>query len=160
MSSFDPTTLGGGVKGSQPTLLHIMDGGGARGVDRNVLREGFGQSRFLKNATGNENLPIKVTPFRLAMNAGDINGSVNSAPIPQLPAPSQINGQKQSKLHARGDGVRNNGSAGYSGNPKYVYDGSDYTRYKKLAAMNKTYNDRSFGGSNNGAYSFLMRVRR
>ena len=32
-----------------------------------------------------------------------------------------------------------------SGNPCHVYDGSDFTRYKKLAAINKNYNDKSFG---------------
>jgi hypothetical protein len=41
-----------------------------------------------------------------------------------------------------------------------VYDGSDYTRYKKLRAVNRTYDDKSFGGSNNGSYSALKRVRR
>ena len=47
----------------------------------------------------------------------------------------------------------------FTGNPRFVYDGSDYTRYKKLKAKLNTYNDKSFGGSNNGSYSFLMRVR-
>ena len=51
------------------------------------------------------------------------------------------------------------GGSAFTGNPKFVYDGSDYTRFKKMKAKLKTYNDKSFGGSNNGAYTFLMRVR-
>jgi hypothetical protein len=32
--------------------------------------------------------------------------------------------------------------------------------YKQLKSVNKTYDDKSFGGSNNGSYSFLLAVRR
>jgi hypothetical protein len=32
-------------------------------------------------------------------------------------------------------------------NVKFVYDGSDYTRFKRNLAVNKNYNDRSFGGN-------------
>ena len=46
-----------------------------------------------------------------------------------------------------------------SSNVKKVYDSSDYIRFKKLQAYNKTYNDKSFGGSNNGSYSFLNNLR-
>jgi hypothetical protein len=52
------------------------------------------------------------------------------------------------------------GNSYYTGNPKYVYDSSVYTRYKQLKSVNKTYDDKSFGGSNNGAYTFLLAVRR
>ena len=44
-------------------------------------------------------------------------------------------------------------------NKEPVKDGSDFTRFKKLEAKNKTYNDSSFGGSNNGSFTFLNRVR-
>jgi hypothetical protein len=62
-------------------------------------------------------------------------------------------------LNIKSGGVRNDGGALFTGNPKFVYDGSDYTRYKKIKAVNKTYNDSSFGGANNGAYVALNRVR-
>ena len=44
-------------------------------------------------------------------------------------------------------------------NKEPVKDGSDFTKFKKLEAKNKTYNDSSFGGSNNGSFTFLNRVR-
>jgi hypothetical protein len=53
-----------------------------------------------------------------------------------------------------------------SGNPRHVYDGSDFIRYKKLAAINKNYNDKSFGGPSkagaggSGVFTALGRVRR
>ena len=46
-------------------------------------------------------------------------------------------------------------------NVKYVYDGSDYTKFKKQQAVNRNYNDYSYGGAG-GSNTFiaLNRVRR
>lgn len=162
--------LGGGIHGVQPKLIgggansnsgSGMIGSGMRGLDRLVLRDAFGNTGWLKQKVGATNVQSNITPFRLAMNAGDINGSVNSAPIPQLPSVNQINGQSQSKLHANGGASRNDGQSAFSGNPRYVYDGSDYVRFKKLKATNRNYNDSSFGGDqNNAIFTFINRVRR
>lgn len=162
--------LGGGVPGHQPTLLgggangksgSGMVGGGERGVDRMVLRRAVGRTNWFFKATGTTKTGpgYKTTPFRVAMNAGDLAGSVNSGPLPELPSVNQVNGPMVNTQQNKGDGVKS-GAAGFSGNPKYVYDSSDYIKYKKQQAKLKTYNDSSFGGSNNGSYSFLMRVRR
>ena len=52
------------------------------------------------------------------------------------------------------------GEAMYAGNPKYIYDGSDYTRFRKLQAINRTFNDKSYGGAeNNQTQSVLRHVR-
>jgi hypothetical protein len=49
---------------------------------------------------------------------------------------------------------KNNGKA------PVIYSGSDYIRFKKLVAVNKNYNDSSFGGdNNNGSYDALKRAR-
>ena len=41
-----------------------------------------------------------------------------------------------------------------------IYSGADYIRFKKLKAVNQTYNDKSYGGDNsNGSYVSLKRVR-
>lgn len=160
--------MSSGIRGVQPKLIgggansnsgSGMDGGGLRGLDRLVLREGFGNAEWLKKAIGAPNLALNITPFRLAMHAGDINGSVNSAPIPQLPSVNQINGQ--SRLNVNSGGARNDGNSAFTGNPRYVYDGSDYVRFKKLKAINKNYNDSSFGGDqSNGSFTFINRIRR
>jgi hypothetical protein len=49
----------------------------------------------------------------------------------------------------------------FSGNPRFVYDGSDYIRFKKLNAINKNYNDLTFGGANNSqSQHAINRVRK
>jgi hypothetical protein len=88
-----------------------------------------------------------------------VAGTYNDAPSPQLPGSNQVNGRAVSMLNIKSGGAHNDGAALYSGNPKFVYDGEDYVRYKKLKAINKTYNDSSFGGANNGSYVALNRVR-
>lgn len=159
----NPSSLGGGIPGGQPRggLLgggggnggSGMVGGNTRGIDRLVLRKGFGRVHELSSRR-------IITPFRQANNAGDINGSVNSEVIAGLPTHSQVGGVGAKQLvYGRAGGVHSGGRSAYTGNPKYVYDGSDYTRFKKLQAKNRNYNDKSFGGSNNGSYVPLRRVR-
>jgi hypothetical protein len=166
--SFIGSILGGGRPGSQPKLLgggagskggSGMVGGGERSTDRFILRNAFGNSLILGKSPILDK--VKLTPFRAAFNAGDINGTVNSAPLANLPGSNQINSGQVSRLHIKAGGIHNNGDSAYSGNPKYVYDGSDYVKYRKLRAINKTYNDLSFGGNNsNGSYVALRAVRR
>jgi hypothetical protein len=94
------------------------------------------------------------TPFRIAMNAGDL--------LLRQTEPGGSNQIKGSAGHLsnvlNADSVRKGNGA--SGNQHFVYDSSTYTRYKKLASKNKNYNDISFGGSNNGAYVFSLASRR
>ena len=163
--------LGGGVQGLQPKLLGGgagstggtgMEGGNERGMDRQLLRSAFGnRALFPGDITSVPLIDANsgLTPFRKAMNAGDIAMTYNSNPSSRLPGSNQLNNQWVTRIHANRDGINNNGGALYSGNPKYVYDGSDYARYKKLRAINKNYNDLSFGGANNGAFVAYKRVR-
>ena len=53
-------------------------------------------------------------------------------------------------------------AAKQSGNPKYVYDSSMFSKYKRLSAVNKTYDDSSFGGGSDASsvWSALRRARR
>ena len=134
------------------------DNSNFRAIDRNVLREAFGNMVYKnKNGVkvnGLEYGKSKTTPFRTAMSAGDINGTVN-IPVDKnaLPKPSNpIHSKNISglKLFSGSVQTKNNGSH-YSGNPKYVYDGSDYTRFRKLQAMNRNYNDHTFGGDDHNA---------
>ena len=41
--------------------------------------------------------------------------------------------------------------ASWTGNSKYVYDGSDYVKFKKLQANNRNFNDITYGGDRNNA---------
>lgn len=110
--------------------------------DREILRRVF---QYTKSAGA-------ATPFRVAMNAGDLYSRQN-----EPGGPNQLGGVGRFRTMF-GDGVQ--AGNGASGNQHFVYDSSDYTTYKKLVAKNKNYNDTSFGGANNGAYTAIMAIRR
>lgn len=162
MLSFDQTTLGGAKKGTQPQLFGAMDGGNERATSRKYLAKAFGN---LYN-TGLRSSPALYSnnilgPFKTAYNAGDVttNGYGATNPI-YGEASNQVGGNNLSRLQTLGDGVSRNGGASYSGNPRFVHDGSDYTRFKKLMAVNKNYNDSGFGGANNSqSQSVLKKIR-
>jgi len=156
--------LGGGIPGGQPRWGLIgggagvdggsgMEGGSSRATDRNILRRGM-DNGYSRTAV--------ITPFRASYNAGDTAGTINTNPSPSMPGSNQVGSARiATQLHSFFGGINNNGSALYSGNPRYVYDSSDYIRYKKLIAENKTYNDYSFGGDNSNASATARRnVRR
>jgi hypothetical protein len=163
-----PSLLGGGIPGGMPTGGLIgggsgsrfsgtgMEGGGQREVERATLRRVLGFTVF-------PGTPDAITPFRRYFNAGDTAGTVNSAPSALLGRPpNQVGASSMvSRLHASYGGVSNNGEAFFTGNPKYVYDSSNYVRFKKLQAVNRNYNDSSNGGENGTTIKqALTRVRR
>lgn len=167
------SNLGGGIPGSQPGLIGGganstsgtgMVGGGERSLSRAYLRRAFGNS-WLSSDIRSPNYYVvtknsKTTPFRAIMSAGDVNGTLNQPGSRRLPNVNQLQAPRVQGTQNITGGPRNDGNSYYTGNPKYVYDSSVYTRYKQLKSVNKTYDDKSFGGSNNGAYSFLLAVRR
>jgi hypothetical protein len=167
------SNLGGGLPGGQPKLLgggsnsrsdSGMVGGGERSISRTYLRRAFGNSWLSSNIYSPERFVIqktsKTTPFRAIMSAGDVNGTVNQSGSSNLINVTQVQQPRVKGTQNNPGSVRTDGNAYFTGNPKYVYDSSVYTKYKQLKSVNKTYNDSSFGGSNNGSYSFLMKVRR
>jgi len=130
------------------------------------------------------------TPFRALMNAGDPASSVNKYPasleswqaIGQNPdqiyvnAPNQVSSTRRA---SNGSAVRMSGymplknasvnsapsgggqTALWSGNNRWVYDGTDYVRFKKLQATNRNFNDISWGGDRHNASQVAKsRVRR
>tara|TARA_B100001769_G_scaffold197927_1_gene158073 strand:- start:54 stop:542 length:489 start_codon:yes stop_codon:yes gene_type:complete len=160
--AFNQSTLGGANKGFQPQLFGHMDGGNERALSRKYLAKAFGN---LYN-TGLGSSPALYSnnilgPFKTAYNAGDVTTNGYGATDPKYgQAANQVGGNNLSRLQGLGDGVSKNGSASYSGNPRFVHDGSDYTRFKKLMAVNKNYNDSAFGGANNSqTQSAIKKVR-
>ena len=155
MATFDQTSLGGGFKGIAPKIvLPTMD----RSIvprDRKVMRKAFAAGyRF--NGTYVMTNNFAQTPFRLAMNAGDPQ-SRQTAPGGSNQVKGRVGSMNTVLVNGMGGTRAGNGA---TGNQHYVYDSSVYTKYKKIAGKNKNYNDRSFGGSNNGAFVAWMAVRR
>ena len=173
ISDTNPSRLGGGVPGFQPKLLgggansksgSGMEGGQGRGKARIELRKAAGKYNYLRQA----NILLTktgLTPFRQAFIAGDYKKygkDPYAGQDPRLPKINQVNGLGPTLRYTNGGSIsQDRGGATFSGNPRFVYDSSDYVRYKNLSAQNKTYNDKSFGGDDsNGSYTFLMAVRR
>ncbi len=162
-----PSKLGGGVPGFIPTGgFANMVVGGDISVSRRVLRSSF-KSNDVKH---NGSVIAKATcgPFRASNFGGDVLSRHNQS----CGATNQVTGTRgqlrglklgdsvsSSDCQKLTNGVTPNQVKLASSNVKKVYDSSDYIRFKKLQAYNKTYNDKSFGGSNNGSYSFLNNLR-
>jgi hypothetical protein len=162
--SFTQSQLGGNPVGIQPKLHGHMEGGNDRAASRSQLTRAFGN--MINNGLGTSPLLYKknvLGPFRTAFNAGDVvTNNIEPNDIKYGRLPNQVGGNNLSRLQVGGDGISTqNGNAMYSGNPKYVYDGSDYIRFKKLQAINKTHNDSSYGGaSNSQSQHAINRVRK
>lgn len=170
-----PKLIGGGAGSREQSSG--MDGANGRSMNRKILRQSFGNKVIkLKNGDSfgsplmrkNQNMTF-LTPFRVAMNAGDVMGTVNESTHPDFgKPPSQVRGvnpslSSQAVAGYKGiaGGVQTSGNAAYTGNPRFVYDSADYIRFKKLNSINNNYNDCTFGGDqHNASQTALRRVRR
>lgn len=156
--SYNPADLGGGpftgfspiqsLNGYNTTeninsrriLTKAWNGKGAIGVDHGYARV--------------------VTPFRAVTNSGDF--LARQYYVCNVPNP--INQTIKGRVFRHLGGTPPNMCDGTqvpcgNCNPKYVYDSSDYIRYRKLKSLNKTYNDLKQGGDqSNASYSALRSV--
>lgn len=154
--------LGGGKPGSQLGLYGFMDGGNERAVSRKYLTRAFGNlyNAGLRSSPALYNKNV-LGPFRTAFNAGDVV-TTNREPtnIKYGVEANKLGGHNLARVYGHRDGITQGGNAMFSGNPRHVFDSSDYTRFRKLQAVNKTFNDKSYGGANNNnTQSVLRRVR-
>ena len=150
------SNLGGGFNGISPkqTALNYKDG--EQALIRKQLRSAWNTSYATGTVNGKKRA---IGPFRAVTNSGDFLSRQNYV----------CGGPNPNKLHRGGIFPRygstisqcdGSGVPASSTNTKFVPDSSDYTRFKKQNAMNTNYNDNSFGGYNNAAYSVVMRMRR
>ena len=149
--------LGGGLPGKQnPAQVGTQD----KALVRNKLRNTYSTVCNFKNYGLNND--GKTTPFRIATNSGDANGTLNNNPVPTMPNHNQVGSIQGNLVLSRisYNGTNSNGDAYYSGNPKYVYDSSNYVKYKKEQSINSNYNDATAGGNYKSTVSnVLFRVR-
>jgi hypothetical protein len=155
-SNLGGTNLGGGITGISPkqTVTNY------KGSEQAMIRRQVVRSWNTQNATGviNNNNRV-ITPFRAVNNSGDFLSRKNY--VCGGPNPNHLHrGGIRHNFRAILNNCDNTGVEAASTNVKYVYDHSDYIRYKKQEAMNHNYNDNSFGGYNNSAYVDIMRIRR
>jgi len=163
------SNLGGGFQGIAPKMIGGgvgkygnggMIGGSERAQDRFSLVQGWNGAA----ATGVINgYKRQIGPFRVVNNAGDFLSRQNYT----SGGSNQVNNVRRGAISYKvlGGSIQTNKDstniASASCNPRYVYDGSDYVRFKKLQAVNRNFNDYTFGGDDfSASQSAWRRVRR
>jgi hypothetical protein len=171
----DPTngrpSLGGGFRGIMPQSVIDHDNSDEFAQMRFTLRQAWNTTKY-SGQGGIQNTRI-VTPFRAVNNAGDVLSRQNyscGGTCQSFQSRPGLNGLKQrfgSNLNtctpsALYSGLQvNPGVPASACNVKFVYDGSDYTKFLRQKAMNKTYNDRSFGGDDyNASQDAIRHIKR
>ena len=150
--------LGGGIPGFIPQALYTTNN-----------NTEFADTRFMLKQAWNTNYAKAVntqkaicTPFRAINNAGDLLSRQSyscGGPCQTFQSRPGLFGLRNAFGHIQ-DKCDGTGVQPASCNVKYVYDSSDYTRYSKQRAMNKNYNDVSYGGDNNSAGQSAYRAIR
>jgi hypothetical protein len=168
-----PENSGGAIRGYMPQQTQNVD---KRYPEyehiRFTLKNSWNTTYPSQLRRDNLKKPI-TTPFRAVNNAGDLLSRLNYSCGGTCQTPQSRPGLKGLKGHF---GSVQNGctpSATYSSlqllnnipasacNVKYVYDSSDYVTYLKQRAVNKNYNDLTYGADqSNSNQSAIKAIRR
>ena len=155
-------SLGGGVNGISPKPISngTMKGSSELETMRFTLRKAWNGLAASERYGGQA---PAATPFRVVNNAGDYLSRENYT----SGGSNQVTTAKRSitagwrglagGVHVSDDGT---GVPSATCNTKFVYDSSDYIRFRKQMAVNRNYNDSGFGGANNAAQSAIRAIRR
>jgi len=163
--------LGGGIKGRMPQSNYNQDKNNPFVRTRFTLKEAWNTDYFYKNASIKKRI---ITPFRAVNNAGDILSRDNyscGGNCQSFQSRPNVKGLKKHFGNVSSSCIPSvyynylqilpNIAPPAACNVKYVYDGSDYTTYLKQKAINKNYNDLSFGGNNSSTSQSVIRsIRR
>jgi len=155
------------VRGAAIVLPYPAMDGSFREQNRFNLRFAWNKLEQNLAAEGINQKPA-IGGFRLVNNAGDYLSRVNYV----SGGPNMISSRPRLPVVTRKDGGQRNASdntgiPGATCNPKYVYDASDFVKYRRQKAINYGYAglgkndnaDYSAGGANNGAFSRRNFVR-
>jgi hypothetical protein len=156
--SYGGSNLGGGpANGYSPTQTNLNKKDSESTMHRRVLRDVWNTRYVTDKINGKDRA---VTPFRAVENLGDYLGRVNYS----CGGPNPQSAKKPGYGRLIGNVPKHCDTTGIppsTCNPKFVPDSSEYIRYRKLRAINHTYNDLSYvGNASNGQYSALIGVRR
>lgn len=161
--------LGGGLPGLMPPQVQNQEKANEFAKTRFFLREAWNTSSY----SGSSNPKRIITPFRAVNNAGDLLSRQNYSCGGTCQTPQSRPGLKglSHRIGTTGTSCRpsvlwstlqvDNDIPSSTCNVKWVYDGSDYIKFKKNQAVNRNYNDRSFGGNDyNATQSTVRHIRR
>jgi len=153
----DPTTLGGGKSGVSTKQTTTSFRSSEDAATRGVLRRAWNTPYATGTFAGKDRV---IGPFRAVNNLGDFLGRINYSSGGPNAVKTLKAGTKKLGGSVPDDSDGTNVPAS-STNVKFVPDSSDYIKYKKQAAMNRNYNDSSFGGDeHNASFVPMGRARR
>lgn len=160
MQHSDSRRLGGGFRGQMPRPVVVHNNSSSFPRMRMTLRQAWNTAPLM--GKDGEIVKGNVTPFRGVNNAGDALSRVNyscGGSCQTFQSRPQVKGLKArfGAIQSRCDETLIPPSAC---NVKYVYDSSDYVTYVKRRALNRNYNDKSFGGDNSSAAQSAIRAIR
>jgi hypothetical protein len=147
--------LGGGLPGLMPQPIINHDNTDQFARTRFMLRDAWNTTSY----SGSSNPKRITTPFRAVNNAGDLLSRQNYSCGGTCQTPQSRPGLNGLRQRFGSTSASCQPSVLWSSvqvdpaipsstcNVKYVYDGSDYIKFKKDQAVNRNYNDRSFGGN-------------
>jgi hypothetical protein len=148
-----PVSLGGPIKGYVAPPIVDMDNSDEFAFNRLVVRDAWTTTAPLIDKSQSTIKNGGITPFRLVNNAGDFYSRTNYSCGGGCQSFQSRPGMRGLKGRFGGilSGCDNSNVQPGTCNVKYVYDSSVYTTYLKQKAVNKVYNDSTYGGANNGA---------
>ena len=167
-----PKNSGGAIKGYMPPTINKVDKDYENFEQIRVILKEAWNTRY-QGQLRKSNIKTSITtPFRAVNNAGDVLSRLNyscGGSCQSFQSRPGLHG-----LRTRFGSVQSSciPSAYYSNlqlnasipaaacNVKYVYDSSDYTTYLKQRAVNKNYNDLTYGGNDNSASQSAVRASR
>ena len=142
-------SLGGGISGISPKQTMVDSHGASEAMTRKILRSSW-NGAYASGTVNNYNRSIG--PFKAVNNIGDFLNRQNYV----------CGGPNSTHTFCTAGRSRTGKCASVcdttqippsSTNTKFVPDSSSYITFKKQQAMNRVYNDSSFGGDNsNGSY--------
>lgn len=145
------------MRGIMPLRTPPSDDSSDFARNRLVLRDVWNTKKY--EVLASNNFKPATGSFRATMNAGDLLSRQNYS----CGGGSQVNsrpglfGLNIGGIHDTCDGTNIPPS---TCNVKFVYDSSDFTRFKKEKALNKNYNDKSSGGDQSNASQVAFRTVR
>ena len=154
--------LGGGIIGFMPRNIQKVDKDAEDFENvRYTLREAWNTS--YKQQLRASNLKLAQTPFRTVNNSGDLLSRQNyscGGPTQTFQNRPGLFGLKGhfGSIRSKCDGTN---VPPATCNTKYVYDSSNYTTFLKQQAIQRNYNDLSYGGDeHNSTQVALKAIRR
>jgi hypothetical protein len=154
----DGIQLGGAIRGYMPQADITSYHDNEFAQVRFTLRQSWNTTKYSgQQGLGNTRI---ITPFRAVTNAGDVLSRKNyscGGNCQTFQSRPNLKGLRQ-RFGAIQDICDETSIPPAACNVKYVYDSSDYTTFLKQQAINRNYNDRSFGGNDSSTSQVAIRA--